>query len=383
MWCLSQQQPPREVAGKESALAASAFCSGQAEPSENVSYIRLLQQPESATNCATALDHSYDGLDIAPCISPPLQVISCRGGTPEDRNNNTDPLNTLSYRGEGDADAEVVTDSIPDVQKPTASLCTHPLRVNSHDVAYWDGENVHVDDRLLSSRSDAHALVHVREQTLNCVCCVGVWETAVAVVKTPKLRAFSLWWICAVGPLVVFVESYSSNVFYRINPRVDENGHVEAVARLCMAAAAGLAPLIGKRGINFLLVSTVVVGCGVVALGQVSSLWAAYSLYTWTMSCLQLLQTFVYAESARLLPTADFPTLFGMNATLTLTLQSAAQAWLTSTWPDDVTRQYTVVGSCTCIAALAGLLLVPGINFMTRFRAFSEHLFQKAYLDNS
>jgi hypothetical protein len=129
-----------------------------------------------------------------------------------------------------------------------------------------------------------------------------------------------------------------------------------------MSGAALSAPMLAAvtnaAGVRFHAGWTLGVAGAVFALAYTRVLLVAYALYALTMSALQLQLCLVQAQSALLLPSADYSTLFGVSTTATLLLQSGQQVIL-QVLGDEPSRQYTFVACWALAVAALGVVSLP------------------------
>lgn len=186
--------------------------------------------------------------------------------------------------------------------------------------------------------------------------------TLIAMWRITPLFQRTLWWLLIVGPVMYFVEDYAMNLFDAIDSDVEYNGHVTALCRLSMSAAALAAPTLARAaqaaGMGFHAAWTLGVAGLVFALAWTRALFVAYAVYALTMSVLQMQLCLVQGESAALLPSDDYSTLFGVITTGTLLLQSAQQAVLQSLRQEPF-GQYALVACWTL--AVAGVLAAVAV----------------------
>jgi Reduced folate carrier len=153
-----------------------------------------------------------------------------------------------------------------------------------------------------------------------------------AVARTPRLALLATWWVTVVGPVMIFTESYCSNVFSEIDALVEHNGHVEAAAALARVAGAMVAPQLqpaaAARPAAAHASLLLVVAATLFGLAGSSTLGAAYVSYVAAMGLLQVQLCVVQTESALLVSPSDAAPLFGVLSLCTLLLQCAAQARL-------------------------------------------------------
>lgn len=145
----------------------------------------------------------------------------------------------------------------------------------------------------------------------------------------PRLQLLSLWWAAVYGPVLIFAESYITNVYQEVDASQEYNGHVDAVVALARIAGALCAPLLqplaarrpwAAHGVWLAAAA----GC-VAAVAGSRSLLAAYVWYTAAVALLQLQLCVVQAESAAAVAGAEYTALFGLNQLATLLLQGAFQ----------------------------------------------------------
>lgn len=161
------------------------------------------------------------------------------------------------------------------------------------------------------------------------------------------LLFLSLWWVAVSGPVMVFTESFCSNLFAEIDDAVEHNGHVEALAALSRILGAALAPAVQPLAIgqpatvhiSWLLASA----CCILSLACSASLLQAYTWYIAGMGMMQLQLCLVQAQAALLVSRVDAAALFGTLTLGSITLQSVFQVLLqASGWAAQT--QFLVVG---------------------------------------
>jgi Reduced folate carrier len=145
------------------------------------------------------------------------------------------------------------------------------------------------------------------------------------------LGLLALWWVAMYCPVMIFVESYCTNLFQEVDASREYNGHVEAGASLFRAAAALLALPVRRLFRSHVAAAhavwTAAVAAGVLIMARSTTLAAAYLLYWLVMSLLQLQLCVVQAHSAQLLPSSDYASLFSILTLFSLILQAAFQVW--------------------------------------------------------
>lgn len=145
----------------------------------------------------------------------------------------------------------------------------------------------------------------------------------------PRLLLLSVWWATVYGPVLIFVESYITNVYEEVDSTQEHNGHVDAAAALARIVGALCAPVLQPvaarcPGAAHGLWLAVVAAC-VAGVARSGSLLAAYAGYVAAVALLQLQLCVVQAESAAAVAGADYTALFGVNQLATLLLQCALQ----------------------------------------------------------
>lgn len=168
------------------------------------------------------------------------------------------------------------------------------------------------------------------------VAVVGLWRRGGAtlgmlrrIATDPQLQLLSLWWAAVYGPVLIFAESYITNVYQEVDASQEYNGHVDAVAALARIAGALCAPLLQplaarRPGVAHGLWLAAAAVC-VAAVAGSASLMAAYVWYTAAVALLQLQLCVVQAESAAAVAGAEYTALFGLNQLATLLLQGVFQ----------------------------------------------------------
>eukprot|EP00892_Ulva_mutabilis_P005204 jgi/Ulvmu1/3055/UM015_0095.1 len=152
------------------------------------------------------------------------------------------------------------------------------------------------------------------------------------VAADPRLLLLSVWWAAVYGPVLIFVESYITNVYEEVDATRDYNGHVDAAAALARIGGALCAPLlrpaaVRRPGAAHGVWLAVVAAC-IAALSRSGGLLAAYAWYVVVVTLLQAQVCVVQAESAAAVAGDDYSALFGLNQLATLLLQCVLQAGL-------------------------------------------------------
>jgi hypothetical protein len=145
----------------------------------------------------------------------------------------------------------------------------------------------------------------------------------------PGLLVLVVWWITMHGPVLIFIESYNTNLFLEINPDWETNGHAIAGSSAAMAAAAAAASTIFRytsgQWFKLLACTTVVAALVVLALSVSRYVVAAYVLNALACSLIRLQLCIVQGMVAERLDGAEYASLFAVNTFLSLALQTVLQ----------------------------------------------------------